>query len=156
MLNKNSSLKTWAFVGLLSILSSHAASADYWSGGHHYSGHPYPRSSRCSQEYKDSSVQVTQGVLQEVAQREDFESASRFRDFVTNTSQLSESDAKLRAYFAVIGVNTSDADAVMNFIGARDHSGYAQEAQRHLGLTPAQADILVQKFNAAARAVIEN
>ena len=113
-----------------------------------------PTAIRCSPEVKENTVTIAQQVLTEVAQSKEFETATQFQEFVQKTSELSNADEKLNAYLAIVGVDSKDADAVAQFIGARERAPYVANVEKNVGLTSSQADILVQKFSAAALAAI--
>jgi len=132
-------------LGLLAVSMSLVtdASARYGRGGRYH-----PRGGRiCSPEMKESTISTAEKVLTEAANSKEFEGASQFKDFVTKATKIEKVDEKLQAYFSVLGVNSQDADAVANFVGARDHAEYRAHAEKTLGLTPSQAEVLVGKFS---------
>lgn len=117
-------------------------------------GYGYRRGVACSPEVKQNALSVAQQTLTEVANSKEFENATRFRDFVAASSSLANADDKFQSYLSVVGVDSRDAKSVADFIGARDKSSYISVAEQKLGLTTAQADLLVERFSEAAMSSI--
>ena len=120
----------------LSIVLLAASSTSAFAHWHHGYG-------RCSPEMTQNSTSLVQKTLASVAADQNFASATGFQDFVASTGQMQNATDKLHAYLGAVGVDSNNAAAVAEFIGARDHSNYVTAAEKNLGLTQAQADILV-------------
>ena len=133
--------KSFAVMSVLATVLCSSAMA-YW-GPYYRPYNPYWRYRRCSPEMTQNSTSLVQKTLSSVAADQNFASANTFQTFVASTSQLTDATAKLHAYLGAVGVDSNDAAAVAEFVGARDHSSYVTAAEKNLGLTQAQADILV-------------
>ena len=126
---------------LLTVLCS---SAMAW--GPYYRHYPRWRYYRCSPEMTQNSTSLVQKTLTDVAATPNFAAASTFQTFVTTTSNLTNANDKLHAYLGAVGVDSNDANAVAEFVGARDHSIYVTAAEKNLGLSQTQGDVLVSQI----------
>ncbi len=97
----------------------------------------------CSAEVKQRNIDLIDATVQELLQREDFQTAPIFRERVTRVLKETDPQRKLELYGEFIAVDSKDATALLEFIGARDHSIYVDEAARNLQLSPMQAEIIV-------------
>lgn len=116
-------------------------------GGHGHGGGYHHGNSGCSPEVKQNVVSVAERALHEAAISDDFKDAAQFKTFVNEAEKIQNTEEKLHTYFSVVGVDSRSADAVAEFIGARDHAVYRTNAEKAMGLTPGQSEILVNKLS---------
>lgn len=139
---------SFALVSML-VGYSNVASAWWYHRPYPYPYHWYRPYWRCSPEMTQSSTSVVQKILSDAAASPSFDASPNFKEFVANTSSMANPADKLHAYLGAVGVDSTDANAVAQFMGARDHSTYVAAAEKNLSLTEAQADQLVQGVTAA-------
>jgi hypothetical protein len=118
-----------------------------WGYGGGYRGRGPVVVSHCSPEAKNNMVSVVEHTLKDAAASKEFEGAAQFQEFVQNTAALTNNDEKIHTYLSVLGVDSNDADAIMNFIGARDRAPYIISAEKKMGVSAEQADILVKNLS---------
>ena len=81
-----------------------------------------------------------------LATSEEFRTAEKFQQKVTEISRLKEEE-KLGAFLSVVNVDVRDQKAVVDFLSAREPSPvHIAAAQTNLGLNSDQARTLVAKF----------
>ncbi len=112
--------------------------------------HPRPRPRHdivvhgdCSPEVQQKNVGILESTLTQLSKSAEFQSALSFKETVAQIQAEKSMEQKIAAYCALIGVDSSSASEVAEFIGSRDQSVYIANAQKSLNLSNEQADLLV-------------
>ncbi len=109
----------------------------------------------CSPEVTKNSVDAINGALNRATKDPALATAKTFQDFVTSTSSLQSTEEKLSRYLKIVGVDSSDAKAIAQFMGAKDHSAYRKAAEAALDLTPEQSEIVVREVQVEMLAIFK-
>jgi len=114
---------------------------DYGRWHHHrHGGDEVSVGVACAPEVLKGNVAATDRVLATLAHSPEFASATTFKSAVKEIAAVPAADQRAADYFALIGVDSSNKDQVVEFIGARQvESKYVTELQRQTGLNDAQA-----------------
>jgi hypothetical protein len=116
------------------------------SAGPNYNAQ-FDANGNCSPEMKSNIASQVQDTLVSVSSSPDFKDANDFRSFVESTETLKEPNLKLRAYLGTVGVDSTNANSVLQFVGARDRGIYVRAAEDNLRLTPEQSQILTDRMS---------
>ncbi len=136
------------------LLASTVAQAQYygpgygrgrWHRGDRWGHHRHGRSDvavgvACAPEVLQGNVSAADRTLATLAKSSEFASAKTFQEAVKEIGAVPAANERAADYFALVGVDVTNKDAVVEFIGARSvESKYVVELQRQTGLNDAQA-----------------
>jgi hypothetical protein len=123
-------------------------------GGHtgHHTGYGGGYSTvTCAPEVLSNNLQATDQALSQLAANE-LKANSAFTATVANVAAIQSSQEKTEAYLGLVGVDASDAEAVLNFLYAREVSASAVlTVQKNLDLNAEQATLVIDKMTQALR-----
>lgn len=127
-----------------------------WGHGLH---DPYPHGryydpghTHCSPDMVAGNIQKTDQVLRRLAASEEFRHSVKFRQAVSEISQMRNIDHKLNAYFSMLGIDARDNGQLAEFLGARrPRSEWLVSLERQAELSPRQADTLVRELSRALK-----
>ncbi len=106
----------------------------------------------CAPEVLEGNVAATDRTLATLAASSQFASATTFKATVKRIAAVRSPDQRAAQYFKLIGVDASNKDQVVEFIGARDvKSSQVAELERATGLSSAQADKVASSLQTALR-----
>lgn len=106
----------------------------------------------CAPNELQSNVVATDKALKALAATSQFANAAKFKKAVADIGAMKDPAARGEAYMNLAGINTKDAKAVAEFVGARDARGtWIVELQRHTELSEAQAVSVAQSLQGALR-----
>lgn len=102
----------------------------------------------CAEEVVEGNIMATDRIIHEAALSEDFKSAQYFQQEVTRITQISDLESKFAEYLGKVGVDASDPEKLLAFLGAKadERSSYIQAAQTNLQLSPEQAEKLTSRI----------
>jgi hypothetical protein len=124
---------------------------DRW-GHHHRHGSDVAVGVACAPEVLQGNVAATDRTLATLANSPEFATAATFKDAVKEISAVQAADDRAADYFALIGVDVTNKDQVVEFIGARQlDSKYVVELQRQTGLNDAQATKVATELQSTLR-----
>lgn len=106
----------------------------------------------CAPATFEGNVSATDKVLKSLAASQDFASATEFKSQVAKISAMNDAAAKANAYMKLAGIDSSNNDAIVAFVGARDAKGtWVTDLQRNANLSNAQAELVASKLQSALR-----
>lgn len=109
-------------------------------------------STSCAPEVVEGNVAATERTLKTVVATPQFANAAAFKSTLQSIAKLKSQNAKVAKYFALIGVDGSNNEAVVNFVGARDiKPEWITNLQRSTQLNDQQADIVARRLQTALR-----
>jgi hypothetical protein len=141
-----------AIAALLALpLRSHAIGCMSWGGCDNISIFAFLIPFVCAPEVAEGNLQATERVLNELAGSPDFAHATTFQAEVKRIASL-KPDERVAAYFTAAGVDASNTEEVVTFIGSRaPQTKNILALEKTMDLTPAQADRVVQRLTEALR-----
>ena len=124
----------------------------YRDGRHHRGGDSVAVGIACAPEVLQGNVAATDRILTTLASSSDFKGATQFQTEVKRIAALPKADERAAEYFNLIGVDASNKDAVVEFVGARDvKQSQVVELVRATGLTDAQANKVAASLQTSLR-----
>jgi hypothetical protein len=123
----------------------------YGRGGwHHHDG--VAVGVACAPEVLEGNVAATDRTLATLSASPDFATATTFKAQVQRIAAIKAPDQRASEYFKLIGVDASNKEAVVEFMGARDvSSAQVVELQRSTQLSDAQANKVASTLQTALR-----
>lgn len=110
----------------------------------------------CAPEVLQGNVAATDRTLAALVASPDFAAATAFKAQVQRIAAIKAPDARAAEYFKLIGVDASNKDAVVEFIGARDvNSAQVVELQRSTQLSDVQANKVASTLQTALRGSLQ-
>jgi hypothetical protein len=118
----------------------------------HGGGHGHGGGTSCAPEVVQGNVAATHRVLSTLAASRDFANAQQFKAVVKEIATVRGDNVQVARYFALIGIDSRDSNAVADFVGARAvRSSWLASLEKSTGLTPSQADVVAVKLQTALR-----
>lgn len=156
-----------AILALIGLMTVGTVAEAQWGGGYrrpgygrggydrHRGGYGRDRvivGASCAPEVLEGNVAATDRTLATLASSPEFTSATTFKTTVKEIAAIKSADQRAAAYFDLIGVDASNKDQVVEFIGARDVKGsQVAELEKSAGLSAAQAETVALKLQTALR-----
>ena len=124
----------------------------YGRGGWHRHDDSVAVGVACAPEVLQGNVAATDRTLATLAASPEFATATEFKAQIQRIAALKAADQRASEYFKLIGVDASNKEAVVEFIGARDvNSAQVVELQRSTQLSDAQANKVATTLQTALR-----
>lgn len=106
----------------------------------------------CAPEVLEGNVAATDRTLATLAATPEFASATAFKAQLKKISAVKAPEARAAAYFKLIGVDSSNKDQVVEFVGAREvKASQLAELERATQLSGHQADQVASSLQKALR-----
>lgn len=123
-------------------------------GGHHHGGHHRHRNGTyvtCAPEVVANNLQKADSVLADLAKNE-LKSNATFVGKISEVAAIASAQDKSAAYLALAGVDSNDAEEVLNFVYAREASASnVLAAQKNLDINADQATLVINKLTEALK-----
>lgn len=105
----------------------------------------------CSPGEFTSNIDRTTDVLKEVSQDKSFQN-TRFEQQV-NQMKSESAEARLGDFYQMVGVDPQKNQEIVDFLGARDYTPYAQYLETHSGITIDQSKLVISRTTEAFKGV---
>lgn len=114
--------------------------------------YPNRQTVKCAPEVVDGNVKATDRTLNALAASSQFAAAKTFRAQVSKISKMKQSADKADQYLALVGIDASNSEAVVDFIGAREvKAQWLSSLEKNSGLSSQQAEVVATKLQTVLR-----